>query len=175
MTKFYLIRHGQPDYSYAEEHNFIGHGFDLSPLSMKNIDDVVLTSKNVRLKQAQIIISSPYTRALQTASIIAKEIGRDIIIEPDLMEWIPDLTYQYKDRDEMHCLYDDYIKNSGTYPIGEIRKWETEQCVKDRAMSVVKKYKGNYSTVIIVAHKMLFQSICDCGDMKPAEIFETYL
>lgn len=110
MTKFYLIRHGYPDYSYAEEHNFIGHGFDLSPLSEQHIADVIETSKDTRLKQAQIIISSPYTRALQTAAIISKEIGKNIIV--------------------------------------------------------------NYSTIILVAHKMLFQSICDCGDMKPAEIFE---
>ena len=36
----------------------------------------------------------------------------------------------------------------------------------------VLKYKEKYDTVIVVAHKMAFQSICDCGDMKPAEIFE---
>ena len=37
----------------------------------------------------------------------------------------------------------------------------------------VLKYKEKYDTIIVVAHKMAFQSICDCGDMKPAEIFET--
>ena len=40
-------------------------------------------------------------------------------------------------------------------------------------MSVINKYKNKYDTVIVVAHKIAFQSICDCGDMKPAEIFET--
>ena len=39
-------------------------------------------------------------------------------------------------------------------------------------MHVINKYKEKYNTVIIVAHKMAFQSICDCGEMKPAEIFE---
>ena len=39
-------------------------------------------------------------------------------------------------------------------------------------MSVIEKYKEKYDTVIVVAHKMAFQSICDCGDMKHAEIFE---
>lgn len=48
MTKFYFIRHGQPDYSYAGEHNFIGHRFDLSLLSIKNIEDVIITSKDKR-------------------------------------------------------------------------------------------------------------------------------
>ena len=36
----------------------------------------------------------------------------------------------------------------------------------------IEKYKEKYDTVIVVAHKMAFQSICDCGDMKHAEIFE---
>ena len=39
-------------------------------------------------------------------------------------------------------------------------------------MSVINKYKDTYDTIIIVAHKMAFQSIGDCGDMKPAQIFE---
>ena len=38
---------------------------------------------------------------------------------------------------------------------------------------ILEKYKEKYDTIIVVAHKMAFQSICDCGDMKPAEIFET--
>ena len=84
--KIYMIRHGKADYSYCDSHNFIGHGNDLAPLSENNISDVVNMSKDKRLKEASIIVSSPYTRALQTASIISKEIGLDIKIEPDLSE-----------------------------------------------------------------------------------------
>lgn len=32
MAKFYLIRHGEPDYPYGDTHGFIGHGHDLAPL-----------------------------------------------------------------------------------------------------------------------------------------------
>lgn len=45
--------------------------------------------------------------------------------------------------------------------------------LQTRVMSAINKYKNEYDTVIVVAHKIAFQSICDCGDMKPAEIFET--
>lgn len=55
----------------------------------------------------------------------------------------------------------------------ENKKWETKEQLRARAMSVIGKYKDTYDTVIVVAHKMAFQSICDCGDMKPAQIFET--
>lgn len=122
MAKFYFIRHGKPDYTYGDTHGFIGQGHDFAPLKTEKIEEVIEAAKDKRLKDAQIIISSPYTRALQTASIISKETGIDIVVESDIMEWQPDLTYD---------------------------------------------------TVIIVAHKITFQSICNCGDMKPAQIFET--
>ena len=39
----------------------------------------------------------------------------------------PDLTYQYKNSDEMKGCYKDYIENNGVYPINEKRKWETKE------------------------------------------------
>ena len=96
MSTFYLIRHGKPDYTYGDTHGFIGQGHDFAPLKTEKIEEVIETAKDKRLKDAQIIISSPYTRALQTASIISKETGIDIVVESDIMEWQPDLTYQYK-------------------------------------------------------------------------------
>lgn len=172
MAKFYLVRHGKPDYSYGDTHGFIGQGHDFAPLKKDNIEDVIKTSKDPRLKKAQIIVASPYTRALQTASIISKETGIDIAVEPDIREWQPDLTYQYKNADEMNIYYNEYVENNGIYPENEQKKWETKEQLNLRVMSVINKYRQKYDTVIVVAHKMAFQSICDCGDMKPAEIFE---
>ena len=171
--KIFMIRHGKADYSYGDSHNFIGHGHDLAILDENYIQDVITTSKDERLKEADLIVSSPYTRALQTAAIISKETGLEIVVEPDIREWQPDLTYQYKNSDEMKEYYKDYIENNGVYPTNEKRKWETKEQLKNRVMSVIDKYKEKYDTIIVVAHKMAFQSICDCGDMKPAEIFET--
>ena len=173
MAIFYLIRHGKPDYTYGDTHGFIGQGHDFAPLEVKKINEVINASKDNRLKEAEIIISSPYTRALQTASIISKETGIDIIVEPDIREWQPDLTYQYKDVEEMKEYYNEYIKNNGKYPEGEIKKWETKEELNKRVMKVINKYKNKYNKIIIVAHKMAFQSICECGEMKPAEIYKT--
>ena len=49
---------------------------------------------DARLKTAELIVSSPYTRALQTAAIISRETGLKICIEVDLHEWEPDKTNQ---------------------------------------------------------------------------------
>ena len=73
----------------------------------------------------------------------------------------------------MKKYYKEYVENNGKYPDNENKKWETKEQLSNRVMSVIDKYKDKYYTVIVVAHKMAFQSICDCGDMKPAQIFET--
>ena len=171
MPKFYLIRHGEPDYSYGDEHGFIGQGHDLAPLKKEKIIDVIRTSKDERLKGAKVIVSSPYTRALQTAAIISKETGLNIEVDMDLREWQPDLTYRYKSKDEMEELYRDFKQCGGKYPQGEEKKWESEESLKKRAMSVIEKYK-KYDCVIIVGHKMLFKTITNTKGMEPAEILE---
>ena len=73
----------------------------------------------------------------------------------------------------MKKYYKEYVENNGKYPDNENKKWETKEQLSNRVMSVIDKYKDRYDTVIVVAHKMVFQSICDCGDMEPAQIFET--
>ena len=169
--KIYMIRHGVPDYSYVDEHNFIGHGNDLAPLDVNNIKEVVNTAKDKRLKNAKIIISSPYTRALQTAAIISKELNLDIIVEPDLREWEPDLTFQYKGINARD-LFKDYYSCRGIKPSNRKVNWESKEELKMRIEKVINKYKNNYKCVIFVFHQTAMQSII--GDVKiaPAEIVE---
>ena len=69
MTAFYLVRHGKTDYSQKNRKIYQGFGVNLSPLSMDGIKEIQNTSKDKRLCDAGIILSSPYTRALQTAAI----------------------------------------------------------------------------------------------------------
>ena len=84
MTVFYLIRHGEPTYQPVNDRNFIGHGLDLAPLTEIGIQQLKETSKDNRLKNCEVIVSSPYTRALQSASILSKELGIDIEVDVDL-------------------------------------------------------------------------------------------
>ena len=41
--KIFMIRHGVPDYSYPDSHDFRGHGNDLAPLDTNYIEDVTKT------------------------------------------------------------------------------------------------------------------------------------
>ena len=102
MAVFYLVRHGQPDYSPCDERGYMGHRRDLAPFSETGIKQAEITSKDIRLFGADIIVDSPYTRALQTPAFISKNIGIEIKVEMDLHEWMPDVTFQYNNLPE--CL-----------------------------------------------------------------------
>lgn len=69
MTKLILIRHGEPDFRYVTERKFKGHGRDLAQLKQRGIEQAKAAAKGERLNGAQLIVSYPYTRALQTAAI----------------------------------------------------------------------------------------------------------
>ena len=169
--KIYMIRHGVPDYSYADEHGFIGHGNDLSQLDMNFIGDVFKTAKDERLKNAELIISSPYTRALQTAAIISKENNIDIVVEPDLREWEPDLTYQYKGVN-MRDIFKDYVTCGGIKPTDRKVNWESKEELRKRIENVINKYKETNKCVIFVYHQTAMQSIIGNVKFEPAEIVE---
>ncbi|WP_379138350.1 histidine phosphatase family protein [Paenibacillus sp. sgz500958] len=70
MTTFYFIRHGEPDWKLNEQYKLRGHGRDLVPLTLKGIEQVYEAAQDERLRKAQIIVSSPYTRDVMEWSYV---------------------------------------------------------------------------------------------------------
>lgn len=158
MTTFYLVRHGEPQWELCDEYGLIGHGRDLAPLNQKGIKQAHDISMDPRLKEGQIIISSPYTRALQTAAIISKNTNIDIVVEFDLREWQPDLTFRYDSNKRMIEYRNDFEKHNGIPPKDRRVNWETKASLEKRVKGVLNKYLS-YDKVIVVAHGMVFRTI----------------
>lgn len=171
MAIYYLIRHGEADYSELMEHHFFGFGRDLAPLSEKGIMQAQETATDERLKTAELIISSPYTRALQTAQIISKTTGIEVKVELALHEWLPDLSNKYTTSEEAFRLTDEFVKYKGAYPIETKKLWETLEDMRKRMRRVAEKY-AEYEKVIIVGYGMAFRTLAYIEKMKPAEIVE---
>jgi len=72
VTIFFLTRHGETDCSLNEKHQLKGEYRDLPCLTPNGIRQANELSKNLRLENAELMLSSPYTRALQTAAILSK-------------------------------------------------------------------------------------------------------
>lgn len=171
MAMFYLIRHGEPDYEAVSSLGFFGFGRSFAPLSAKGIEQVNMSSEDSRLQEAQLIVSSPYTRALQTAAIISRKINKEIIVEPELHEWMPDKTNSLSSGEEADRLCKEFKQCKGVYPQGCIRKWETLESLQTRMRRVADKYAA-YDKVIMVGHGMAFRTLKYIEKMPPAGIVE---
>ena len=171
MATFYLIRHGQPDYSLLNEFGFYGFGRDFAPLSESGISQAYHAAKDPRLQLADIIISSPYTRALQTAHIISSVTGIPVIVEVGLHEWIPDLTNTYTSSEESFRLSAEFVSYKGVYPEGRSMRWESLEHMRRRMRAVADRYE-NYEKVIVVGHGMSFRTLTYIEKMLPCEIVD---
>lgn len=174
MTTFYLIRHGEADFSGLMERGFYGFGRAFAPLTEKGKIQAEQAAKDERLRKASFIVSSPYTRALQTAQIISKHTGLDVVIDLDLHEWIPDLTNQVKSAEEADVIYKEFMKHKGEYPQGQTMRWETISSVRARMKKVADKYAKDDDCVIFVGHGMALRALTYMEKLKPAEIFECH-
>ena len=162
MTKFILVRHGEPTYDEIVKLGFKGTGLTLAPLAQKGINNAKNIAANPIFEGSDILISSPYTRTMQTASIIAAKHNLDINVEPLLHEWIPDLSNKYNTEKEFLKLIriakqDWELKKQNHNYICSF-KTESLDHVQDRAINVLSKYL-DYNKVIVVSHGLLISTL----------------
>lgn len=168
---FYFVRHGKTDYSERNTKIYQGFGVQLSPLSELGIRQIKETAKDERLQGTDLILSSPYTRAVQTAAILSKELGADIAIETDLHEWLANKNYLYDEDEIAENSFREYQENHGIYPPGEEKIWEDAATIKARILHVLEKYK-HYNKVIIACHGLMIQATTGSPLPRNGEIVE---
>lgn len=117
------------------------------------------------------MVSSPYTRAMQTAQIISRETGIRVEVDIDLHEWIPDQDNQYETSEESFALAREFTKFKGEYPSGKKMKWESLTSMRQRMRRVADRC-ADYDKVILVGHGMVFRCLTYIETMSPAEIIE---
>ena len=168
---FYLVRHGEPDYSEIDTKVYRDFGSQMCPLTQKGCNQIKNTAKDLRLQNANLIVTSPYGRALQTAAILSKELGVDIVVETDLHEWLANKHYIYENSNVAVSNLKEFDINNGIYPNGIEKDWETFEMMKNRAIRVLEKYK-DYDKVVVACHGRLMQAITGLHHPSHGEIFE---
>ena len=168
-----FIRHGEQDVSPVDERGWIGQGRNFAPLTERGIQQAIAVSKHPLLDGCQLIVTSPYTRALQTAAIISRSTGLDIRVEIDLHEFIPDKTFQLKGAEENKALHEDFLRCQGEYPAGESRKWETITEIIQRTKPVFDRYMDmGYEKIMVVAHGGVIRRYTGIADITHCEVCE---
>lgn len=171
MAKVVFIRHGEPDYTKVTALGFKGHGRDLGQLTKAGIEQAHQVSKDPRLNGAEVLLSSPYTRALQTAAILSKAHGLDIEVVTELHEWVPDLTYHYSDVEVVNRAAKALTVNKGECPDDFNPPYETLASVFERAMNALKPYL-NHEKIIVVCHGIVMRQFKFVLDLDYCGVLE---
>ena len=150
--KIIFIRHGEPDYSLLEEGGYTDFGLDLAPLSAAGRQMTTEAAANPLLEQAEILISSSVTRALETASYLIRDRQLPLFVEPLLHEW---QVYE-SGTDKFEQARELFFENNGCLPARSPVQYEMAEQMKDRFFRALSKYR-DYDTVALVAHRMLIR------------------
>jgi len=147
--KVYLIRHSEPDFSQVKQSKYTGYGRELTRLTTNGIKIANEVSDNPIFDQVQLLLISPYTRAMETAMEIVRHHDIPTQVELMLYEWRPDKTGQALQTDsQVKQAYQDY--QHGTRQGSLIP--ETPAEIKQRVGNVLAKYKNQYDCLACVTH-----------------------
>lgn len=158
--KLVLIRHGEP--TYEEIKDYPHQGIGLGKLTEAGIRQAEKVSKDKRLKGATLIISSPYTRALQTASVISRNLNLPLVVETFLHEWMPDVDFTGK---STRGAYTEYRRFLGKESEHKSINWETYDALKKRTHESLVSYVKKHKKVIVVAHGVVISTFTHFDDM----------
>ena len=178
MTVYYLVRHGQPDWRWTENEHLTGWLRDFTPLTALGHAQANVTAHDERLSSAQLILSSPYTRALQTGAILSRVLQIPLEVEFDLREWMPDHRGQIQTLEDVFTAARDFEACDGCHPEhpenleSELAKyWESRAALRSRMLNVLGRYR-HFESVIVTTHEMAIWAVTGQRDVKNGEIVE---
>lgn len=156
MTSFLLMRHGEPDFSDCDK--WPGWGSDLAPLTLAGEEQVIRQISKIREFNPEIILSSPMTRALQSAILVRSGLGVPFKVKFNLHEWIPDMSFRSRSLKDFQSFQSEYYRLNGEWPAGETRCWEPFSAMNLRALTVLRKYL-KYKRVLVICHGQIIKSV----------------
>ena len=151
-----FVRHGEPTYEYVGERGFVGHGRALSQLTQEGRRQALEAAQNPLLKDVELLVASPYPRALETAAILSRRLDLDIEVELDLREWEPDLTQTFSTDEASIQAFKLCEDNRGVCPPGSELQYEELETVFNRAKKCLLKYLP-YRKIAVVSHGVLIR------------------
>ncbi len=146
-----LIRHGEPDPQLCTEQNFVGQGYELAPLTQNGIQQAKRVAHSPLLAGAEVVVCSPYTRALQTAAEIVRVTGLELCVEVDLRELEKDVTHHCETLEQMKKLHQEFLHCKGAHPQRKACCWESVEQLTKRIVPVLEKYL-HHQKIIVVTH-----------------------
>ena len=150
MTKVYFVRHAEPD---CNNHNDV-----LRELTPKGMEDRKLVTQFLADKQIDVVISSPYKRAVDTVAHFAESFGHSIRIIDAFRERKVDSCWIENFAEFAKRQWSDFTYKSAD---GECLKE-----VQDRNISALKEVLEQYSgkNIVIGSHGTALSTILNYFD-----------
>lgn len=161
--RLYFVRHGEPDYGSLRGSGFGPLAPDLAPLTSIGRLQIDTIANDFRLREVDVVLSSSYPRALESAALLARSIGRPFYVEVDLHEWRPHADPDRQADPELIAQAAQRLR-FGQDP-GE-GPWETLDEVRERTVRVLRRYR-RFERVAIVTHAVVIASIV--GTLRTVE------
>ena len=153
MTTVYFIRHAQAD-------NSVRDGY-LRPLTEKGMRDRALVTEFLRDKYIDVILSSPYKRAIDTIIEISAIKGIDIEVVEDFRERKSDIDFSGQSFDFKDFSERQWVDFSYTYSDGECLAEVQERNIA-ALNDALTKYKDK--TIVIGTHGTALSTIINYYD-----------
>ncbi len=167
-----FVRHGVPDFTLADERQMTQLEKDYAPLCRERLPALQEKLNHAVFDDADIILSSPYTRTLQTAEILNRHRALPLFVEHDLREWRADKEGGYitlNERDRRWHEYRELLKVG--VPMTDPRYEHVDE-LKTRAELVLERYR-QYRKVVVVSHFNVFEALqgfqdigLSCGEFR---------
>ena len=171
----YLMRHGEPTYADTERLGLKGQGAELGQLTAAGIAQAEEAAKDPRIQDTDLIVASPYPRALHTAAIVSRRIDCPIEVAPGIFEWIPDLDFAEMSQKDIHDAWQEYKRNGGVHmPDDHYRNWETHAQLRARVLPWVLPYteRTDIRKLLIVCHGGVMRALLDQPSLKKIHFCE---
>jgi broad specificity phosphatase PhoE len=162
MTAIYLLRHGQANYDPVRDRQWPGSMADLAPLTARGTQQAIAAAARLADVGATALVSSPFTRAMHTASFVAGRLGLSLGVAFGLHEWLPDDSFGWQTHDEVLVQVADFDSCGGEWPPGERRSWEPLSVVRRRATEALRGALATMAAdgvLIAVCHEMVIRSL----------------
>ncbi|MCL2195442.1 MAG: histidine phosphatase family protein [Oscillospiraceae bacterium] len=143
-----LLRHAQPDYGAVDDKPGFNH---LAPLSAVGVEQAHAVAQHECLADAELVVSSPYTRALQTAAIVAANLALPLTVDVGFHERLADVQNVLNTADERDKSFEEYDLCRGIHTSGGAHHWESTA----QQIARLKRSLGRYTAhekIIVVTH-----------------------
>jgi broad specificity phosphatase PhoE len=155
LTRLVIVRHGRTEWNRVER--FRGRAnIELDDIGVKQAE---AAANRIMEWPVSAVYSSPLRRALTTAEILARPLGLEVRLMPDIIdinygEWQGLSTEEAADKD--HALYSKWLESPHKvkFPGGE-----SLDEVRERAASAVNNLIQQHpkETIVVVSHKVVCQ------------------